>query len=221
MEALGPRHRGVFQERGFHGGDMDEGSTRGYAGAAEFAEDFLVSVGRVQQAGGAVEKGHERKSERGVTIGSAAKLSGEAALDEFEGGHGLFASEGDGPVFGDEAEVVGMGGEKIEGAAASFHGRARRANGGKKIAAGAAAEKSEKITLVREALVESRSGGAGGAGDGAHGEGVFAMFTPDTVGGVENAAFQTGISNTRHGATFRGKLVPNYILYNVKPTMYK
>jgi hypothetical protein len=138
-----------------------------------------------------------------VAAGSAAELSGEAAFDEFERGHGLLAREGDGPVLGNEAEVVGMGGEKIERAGASFHGRTRGANGGEKIAAGAAAEEREKIALVGEAFVEGRSSGTGGAGDGAHGKGIFAAFTPQAIGGIENAAFETGVSNAGHGATFR------------------
>ena len=173
----------------------------------------------MQQAGGTVKECDERKSERRVAIGSAAELSGEAALDKFERGHGLFAGEGDGPVIGDEPKVVGMGGEEIEGTLASVDRRARRPQGGKKIETGAAAKEGQKVALVGEALVERGSSGASGAGNGAHGEGVFAIFTPDTVGGVENAAFQTSISNTGHGQPFR--LVRNYILYSVKPTMYK
>jgi hypothetical protein len=125
-----------------------------------------------------MKKGDQREREVRMRIGNAAELSGEAALDEFERGHGLFAREGDGPVFGNEAEVVGMSGEKIERAGASFHGRTRGANGGEEIAAGAAAEEREKIALVGEAFVEGGSGGTGGAGDGTHGEGIFATFAP-------------------------------------------
>lgn len=156
-----------------------------------------------------------------MAIGSAAKLSGEPALDEFERGHRLSAGKGDGPVLGDEPEVVGMGGEKIESAAASLDGRTRRLHSGKEIEAGAAAEQGEKIAFVGKALVESRRGGARGEGDGTHGEGVFAALTPDLISGIKDAAFQTGIGNTGHGATFRDRLTQNYILYNVKPTMYK
>jgi len=146
-------------------------------------------------------------------------LSGEAALDKFERGHGLFAGEGDGPILGDEPKVVGMGSEEIECTLASVNRRAGRPQGGKKIETGAAAEQGKEIALVGEALVERGRSGASGAGNGAHGEGVFAIFTPDAVGGVENAAFQASISNTGHGQPF--KLVRNYILYSVKPTMYK
>jgi hypothetical protein len=70
----------------------------------------------------------------------------------------LFASEGDGPVFGDEAVIVGMGREEIESAAASIHGRARSPDGGEKIKASAAAEQREKFALVRKAFVK-RGGG--------------------------------------------------------------
>ena len=72
-----------------------------------------------------------------------------------------------------------------------------------------------------EALVESGGGSARGASDGAHGEGVFAMFAPKAISGIEDAAFETGVSNSRHAATFRDNRYENYILYNVKPTMYK
>jgi hypothetical protein len=114
---------------GIQGGGVDKGGTSGDVGAAEVAVDFLVSIRGMEQGGSAVKKGDERKSERRMAIGSAAKVSGEAALDEFERRHGLLASEGHGPVLGDEAEVVRMGGGEIEGAAAGFDGGARGLNG--------------------------------------------------------------------------------------------
>ena len=59
-----------------------------------------------------------------MTVRSAAKLPGELLLDEFERWHVLFAGEGDGPVFGDQAVIVGMDREEIERAPASFQRRA-------------------------------------------------------------------------------------------------
>ena len=86
----------------------------------EVAGDFFVNVGRMQQGGGAVEERDEGKGQRSVALRAAAKLRDELPFDELEGWHVLFASEGDGPVFGDEAVIVGMGGEEIESAAASI-----------------------------------------------------------------------------------------------------
>ena len=102
-----------------------------------------MNVRRMQQGGGAVEECDERKGQASVVLRGPAKLRGELPLDEFKGWHVLFASEGDGPVFGDEAVIVGMGREEIERAAASIQGRARRPDGGEKIEAGAAAEQRE------------------------------------------------------------------------------
>jgi hypothetical protein len=191
---------------------MNESCTRGDIGAAEIAIDFFVSLAGMEQGGGAVKKGDEGKSEWRVAIGRATKLSGEEALDEFERRHGLLAREGESPVFGDETQVVGMGGEEIEGAAASLDRGARGLNGGKKMTAGAAAEEHEEFTFVGEALVESGRSGARGASDGAHGESVLAAFAPKTISGVENAALQTGISNTRHGQPSRSELEELYPL---------
>src|SRR5258706_3556125 len=79
-----------------------------------------------------------------VAVRRAAKLPSELRLDEFERRHMLFAGEGDGPIFGDKAVIVGMGREEIESAPASMEGRVRSPNGGEKIEAGAAAVPREK-----------------------------------------------------------------------------
>ena len=85
---------------------------------AEVAGDFLVNARRMQQGGGAVEECDEGKGQASVVLRGAAKLRGELPLDEIKGWHVLFASEGDGPVFGDEAVIVGMRREEIERAMA-------------------------------------------------------------------------------------------------------
>ena len=188
---------------------------------AEVAGDFLVDVRRMKQGGGAVEECHEGKGQASVALRGAAKLSSELSFDEFEGWHVLFASEGDGPVFGDEAVIIGMGGEEIEGPPAGFRCRTRRPDGREKIAAGAAAKEGEEIALVRKAFVERGRGGASGAGDGAHSDGFFAVFAPDTIRGIEDAAFQKSIRFARHAATLPVSVGLNYILYSVKPTVYK
>jgi hypothetical protein len=198
---------------------MNEGCASRDAGAAEVRGNFFLGARAMEQSGSAVEQGDERQSEGRVLAGT--KLNGEPLLDEFKGRHRFFLSEGHGPVFGNEAVVMGMSSEEIEGPFARLHGRPRGADSGEKIAASAATQQRKKITLVREALVKSGGGGARGAGDGAHGEGVFAAFAPDTMRGVEDAAFQASIRYARHEATFRVLLVPEYILYSVKPTMYK
>ena len=138
---------------------------------AEVSGDFLVNARGMKQCGGAMKECDERKTQLRVAVRRAAKLQSELRLDEFERRHMLFAGEGDGPVFGDEAVIVGMGREEIERAAASIEGRARSPNGGEKIEASAAAEQREKIALVRKAFVKRRGRGASGAGHGAHGEG--------------------------------------------------
>jgi len=65
-------NEGWFRAMGLQGGGVDESSTSRDAGATEFAEDFFVSVGGVQQAGGAVKEGDEGKGERRVAIWSTA-----------------------------------------------------------------------------------------------------------------------------------------------------
>jgi hypothetical protein len=102
---------------------MNECRASGDAGLAEVAINLLVSIGGMEQGGSAMEKGDERKSETCVSARLAAELRGETTLYELEGGHRFFASEGHGPVIGDEAAVMGMSGKEIERAPASFHGR--------------------------------------------------------------------------------------------------
>ena len=83
----------------------------------------------MKQGGGAVEECDEGKRQAGVAVGSAPKLCGKPAFDEFEGRHVFFTSERNSPIFRDEAIVVGMGNEEIESAAASFQRRARGPDG--------------------------------------------------------------------------------------------
>ncbi len=186
---------------------------------AEVARDFFADVRRMKQGGGAVEERDEGKGQASVALRGATKFRSELPFDEFEGWHVLFASEGDGPVFGDEAVIIGMVGEEIEGPPAGFRCRTRRPDGREKIAAGAAAKEGEEIALVRKAFVEGGRGGASGAGHGAHSEGFFAAFAPDAIRGTEDAAFQKSIRFARHAVTLPVGL--NYILYSVKPTVYK
>ena len=110
-----------------------------------------MSVRGVEQGGRAVEKRDQGKSKGGVAVGGAAKPGSEPLFDEFERRHGFLASEGHGPVLGNEPVVMGMGGEKIEGPLANVHGRARRPDGREKFLAGAAAHQRQKVTLVGEA----------------------------------------------------------------------
>jgi len=201
------------------GGDQRFAS--GDASVAEVARDFLVNVRGMKQGGRAVEECDEGKRQAGVAVRSAPKLRGKPAFDEFEGRHVFFTSERNSPIFRDEAVVVGMGNEEIESAAASFQRRARGPDGSEKIKARAAAKQGEEIALVGKAFVERGSGGASGAGDGAHGEGFLTAFAPDMVRRVEDVAFQKSIGFARHVATLPARVTRNYILYSVKPTMYK
>jgi hypothetical protein len=199
---------------------LDQGFAGGEAGAAEVLRDFHMGVGGMEKRGGAVEEGDEGQSEGSVLIRLAAELRGEAALQEFERRHVLLVGESCCPVLGDEAVVVGMGHKEIENAAASLHRGARRLDGGEEIEAGAAAEQGEEVLLAAEALVEGRRGGVRSAGDGAHGERMFAASAPQMVSGGEDAAFQTGISFAGHAA-LSASYEMDYILYSVKETMYK
>jgi hypothetical protein len=122
---------------------------------SEVARDFLVNVRRMKQAGRAMEECDEGKRQAGVTVRGAAKLHSELPPDEFERWHVLFASEGDGPVFRDEAVIVRIGGEEIEGAAASFQRRARGSDGGEKIEARATAKQREDVPFVIRRLESS------------------------------------------------------------------
>jgi len=180
---------------------VDQGLTRGDAGMAKVAGDFFVDVRRMKQGGGAVEERDEGKGQASVAVRGATKLRSELPFDEFEGWHVLFASEGDGPVFGDKAVIIGMGGEEIEGPTAGLRYGTRRPDGREKIETGAAAKEGEQIALVRKALVERGGSGASGAGNGAHGEGFFAAFAPDAIRGIEDATFQKSITLARHAVT--------------------
>ena len=67
-----------------------------------------------------MEKRDECQGHWRVLVRLPAKFSGQKALQEFERGHMFFAGKGEGPVFGNKAEVVGMGGKEIENTAASL-----------------------------------------------------------------------------------------------------
>jgi hypothetical protein len=199
----------------------DQGLACMDAGMAEVTGDFLVNARRMEEGSGAMEECNEAESQASVVVRRPSELGSKLPLDEFERRHVLLASEGDGPIFGDEAVIVGMGHEEIKGPAASLQRRTRGPDGGKKIEAGAAAKHGEEIALVREALVERGSGGASGAGHGAHGEGLLATFAPDPVCGIEDTAFQKCISFAGHTAGLSVLMMRDYILYSVKPTVYK
>src|SRR5260370_22438640 len=169
----------------------------------------------------AVQEGDKRQSQACVPIRLTAKLRGQKLRQEFEGRHVFFAGEGEGPIFGDQPEVVGMGRKKVENAAAGLRGSGRRLDGGEEIQPGAAAQERDKIILVGKALIESRGSSAAGAGNGAHGEGLLAAFAPHAVCGIEDAAFQTSISLARHATALPSFVAPDYILYTVKDTLYK
>lgn len=168
---------------------MDECLASQDAGPAEIAGEFLLSIRGEEKRGRAVQQGDECQRQRSVLFGGAAELSGNALLHEFERRHVFLARERDGPIFGDEPVVVGMGSEEVENAAANLHGSARGIDSRKKMQASTTAKEREKVVLVEEAFIESRSGSASGAGDAAHGQGGFASFAPQAVCGRKDAAF--------------------------------
>jgi uncharacterized C2H2 Zn-finger protein len=133
--------------------------------------------------------------------GAAAELGGDALFHEFELRHVFFPSEGDGPVFRDEAVVIGTSRKEIQSAAAHFYGSARGLDGRKKMQTSTAAKEGEKLALVGEALIESGSGGSGGACHAPHRKCALAAFAPQAVCGRKDAVFQTSVGFARHLAT--------------------
>ncbi len=98
-----------------------------------------MAVCGMEQCSRAMQKADERQGQGSVTVRLAAKLRGQTALQEFERRHVFFAREGDGPIFSDEAVVIGMGDKEVENPATSLDGRARGLDGREKIQARAAA----------------------------------------------------------------------------------
>jgi hypothetical protein len=107
----GSRSRGSSVNQSFACGD---------AGGAEIARKFLMDVHGMEKGCGAMQKRHEGQSKGSVAIRIAAKLLREGTLQEFERGHVFFAGKGKAPSFGNEEEIVGVGGKEIENAAASL-----------------------------------------------------------------------------------------------------
>src|SRR6266849_6949727 len=221
MERLTATVREALRRSGFCGGGRDQGFASGNAGAAEVAGDFLMDVHGMKERCRAMQEGHERQGQGSVLIRRTTKFGGQAPLQEFERRHVFFTGEGDSPIFGDEAEVVGTRGEEVQNAAANLGGSACGIDGREKIQAGAAAEEGEKVFFAGEALIESWRSGSRSESDRAHGKSMFAMGAPDSISGVQDAAFQSSISLARHAAALPPFIAPDYILYIVKETMYK
>jgi len=73
----------------------------------------------------AMQERDEGQRDGSLLIGLTTKLSGEMLFQEFKRRHVLFAGEGDGPIFGDQAEVIGDGPQKkSENAAQTCRGSA-------------------------------------------------------------------------------------------------
>src|SRR5260370_14532210 len=171
-----------------------------------------MGVHGMEKRGRAVQQRNERKSQRSMLVGLAAKLRRQTPLQEFKRRHIFRAREGGGPIFRDETEVVGMGSEEVKSALANLSGSARGFNGREKISARAAPQKGHQIAVVRNTLIESRSGGPGGPGNSAHGQGMLSPLAPQAVCGVENAAFQSSVGFARHAPvlslSLRAELYP-------------
>ncbi len=174
----------ALRRSSFCGSCLNQGCASGDAGAAEVAGYFLMDIHGMEQRSRAMQKSDEGQSHGSVSIGLATKLHGEAPLQEFERGHVFLAGKGSGPVFGDEAVVIGMGDKEVQNAAADLHGRARGLDGREKIQAGATTEEGDKIVLVGKTLIESRSRGSRSGGDSAHGQGMFAAPAPHAISGI-------------------------------------
>src|SRR5882724_7635295 len=154
----------------------------------------------MEQCSRAMQKADERQGQGSVTVRLAAKLRGQTALQEFERRHVFFAREGDGPIFSDEAVVIGMGDKEVENAAA---------------------QQGKKIFFVGKTFVKRGSRGSRGASYSAHGQCMFPAPAPQAIGGLQDAAFETCVGFTRHAAILPLYMFADYILYSVKDTMYK
>ena len=97
----------------------------------------------MEKCSGAVQERDEGQSDGSLLIGLTTKLTGEALFQEFKRRHVLFLREGDGPIFGDEAVVVGMGHQEVKNSAADLRGSARGFDGREEMQASAAAQEGE------------------------------------------------------------------------------
>ncbi len=140
-----------------------------------------MAVCGMEQCSRAMQKADERQGQGSVTVRLAAKLRGQTALQEFERRHVFFAREGDGPIFSDEAVVIGMGDKEVENPAASLDGRARGLDGREKIQTRAAAQQGKKIFFVGKTFVKRRSRGSRGASYSAHGQCMFPAPAPQAI----------------------------------------
>jgi len=213
--------REMVRIRGSCGCSLDQGFASADAGTAKIMRDFLMDIHGMEKCRCAVQDGDEREGHGSVLVRLATKLRGQTPFQKFERRHFFLVGERDCPIFGDKPVVIGIGQEEVENAAASLRGSARGLDGREEIQASAAAEQGEEIFFVGKTFVERRGCGARGAGDGAHGESMFAAPAPNAVGGIQDTAFETCIGLARHAATLPLFIALDYILYIVKDTMYK
>ena len=82
---------------------------------------------------------------------------------------------------------------KFEISLASLRQSAGVAKGSEKFGAGLETQSAKNIVAIAIPLVNGGSGGAGGFGDGAHGEGLFSTPGPQPAGGFQDALFELGI----------------------------
>src|SRR6266481_8700470 len=134
--------------RGFCRCAPDQSFASAGACLAEITGDFLMDIHGMEKCSRAVQEGDEREGHGSVLVRSATKLRGQTPFQKLEGRHVFSAREGDGPILGDKAEVVGMGREEVQDAAANLRGSARTLDSREKIQASAAAEQREEIFLV-------------------------------------------------------------------------
>ncbi len=116
-----------------------------------------MSVHGVEKRSRAMQQRHERQGQRSMLIGIATKLRGQTALQEFKRRHVLFAGEGDGPIFRDEAEIVGIGSKKVQNALADLRGSARGSDSRKEISARPAPQEGDQVALVTARMVRACS----------------------------------------------------------------
>src|ERR1700734_2871991 len=135
-----------------------------------------------------------REHKPSVLAGSSAEALGQTQAHEIERGPGFVQRGRLGESIEEHLVGVGMLKSKLEVAFAGLSDGPGAAEGGEEIDAGLDADRAENIVAVVVALIESRSGGAGRAGDAAHGQRLFAAPRPKPAGGVEDALFELRIS---------------------------
>ena len=191
----GPLWAGVRHAFGA-GGAVDDGVTGVETGVNGLSAQRPLEAAADNEHGGAVREGPEGEHDTGVLEGRPAEALGEPLAHEIERRPGLVQRGRLGHSIEKNFIGVAVMEREFEVALDGLAQGAGAAERGEKFGAGLQAQGFQNVVAVAVAFVDRRSGGAGGFGDGTHGEGLFAAAGPQARGRVENALFQAGIGLT-------------------------